>query len=176
MKTEEFKASVLLEYRRLKKIAEAAMAQVTEADFVARLQSSDNSIAIVVKHIGGNMKSRWRDFLTTDGEKSDRNRDAEFEVAVSNKRQDIMACWDEGWKTLFDTLESLTHDDFVKTVHIRREPHTVIQAIQRNLTHTAYHVGQIVLLAKHLAGDGWQHLSVPLGGSARHRRPYLIDE
>ncbi len=152
------------------------MAQVTDADFVAHLDSSGNSIAIVVKHLGGNMKSRWRDFLTTDGEKSDRNRDTEFEVADSNKRQVIMNRWDEGWKTLFDTLESLTHNDFVKTIYIRREPHTVLQAIQRNLTHTAYHVGQIVLLAKRFAGGGWQELSVPLGGSAQYREPYLNDE
>ena len=176
MKTEEFIESVLLEYRRHKKLAEAALAQVTDADFVAYLHSSDNSIAVIVKHLGGNMKSRWRDFLTSDGEKPDRKRDAEFEVAVSNQRQNIMNCWEEGWKILFDTLEGLTHDDFVKSIHIRREPHTVIQAIQRNLTHTAYHVGQIVLLAKHFAGDRWQHLSVPLGGSAQYRKPYLNDK
>jgi hypothetical protein len=121
-----------------------------------------------VKHIGGNLRSRWTDFLTTDGEKPDRNRDGEFELAAGQTRAHVMAWWHGGWDALFGTLEALTPDDLLKRVTIRGEPHTVLQAINRSLAHAAYHVGQIVFLAKHLRSADWKTLSIPRkrGGSS----------
>jgi hypothetical protein len=136
------------------------MAQVTDEQLAAVLDGEMNSIAIVVKHMAGNMRSRWTDFLTSDGEKPDRNRDAEFEDPPAG-RETLLRVWEEGWQCVFRAVEPLTDDDLKRTVTIRGEPHSVMQAINRQIAHYAYHVGQIVLLAKHFRHDGWQSLSVP---------------
>jgi uncharacterized damage-inducible protein DinB len=146
-------------FRTYKSLADRSLAQVTDADFDKITNDGSNSISIVVKHVGGNLKSRWTDFLTSDGEKPWRNRDGEFEG--SNERASVMQLWDEGWAALFDTLSKLSDSDFPRTVMIRNEPHSVLQAITRAVTHTAYHVGQIALLAKHFQGTNFQTLTIP---------------
>jgi len=151
--------------RSYKKLGEQAMAQVPDAALTTVLDAESNSIAIIVKHLAGNMRSRWTDFLTTDGEKPDRNRDAEFEAAPQT-RAETQAVWEGGWKHVFDALVPLTDDDLTRTVQIRNEAHSVMQAINRQLAHYAYHVGQIVYLARHFAGDRWVSLSIPRGKSA----------
>jgi hypothetical protein len=153
------------ELRKYKKFADKAVAQVTDQDFFRQLDPESNSIALVMKHISGNMRSRWTDFLTTDGEKPDRDRDSEFEKSGSDSRESVVARWEAGWRTLFEALAPLTSDDLQRTVTIRGESHTVVQAINRQLTHYASHIGQIVFLAKHLAGGRWQTLSIPRGKS-----------
>ena len=155
----------LAEFRKYKAFADKAFAQVTDENWFRRLDPETNSVGIIAKHISGNMRSRWTDFLTTDGEKPDRNRDTEFEQLAADTRESVMARWDEGWRLLFAAVEPLTDDDLQKTVTIRGEPHTVLQAIDRQLTHYASHIGQIVFLAKHLAGPRWQTLSIPRGKS-----------
>lgn len=155
---------VVARWRSLKDLADRALAQVRDEDLTVALDPESNSLAAVVLHVGGNLRSRWTDFLTTDGEKPGRDRDSEFEPGNAS-RQDLLARWEDGWGRLFATLASLTEEDLTRTVTIRAEPHGVIQAIERSLTHTAYHVGQIVFLAKHLAGGGWTTLSVPRGGT-----------
>ena len=137
------------------------MAQVADPQFFALLDPDANSIALIVKHVSGNMRSRWTDFLTTDGEKPDRDRDSEFERDTADTRQAIMARWDAGWELLFATIMSLAPGDLGRSVTIRGEPHTVVQAINRQLSHYSAHVGQIVLLAKHYAGPSWKTLSIP---------------
>ena len=148
-----------------KKLAERAMEQCGDAQLFKSLDAESNSIAIVVKHMAGNMRSRWRDFLTTDGEKPDRNRDSEFE-APANSRTELMDQWNAGWKWLFDALEPLTDADLTKTVYIRGEAHSMMQAINRQIAHYSYHVGQIVFLAKHMSSDSWKSLTGPRKGSA----------
>lgn len=150
------------EYRSL---AERALAQVSDDDFARAIDAESNSLALVVKHVAGNLRSRWTDFLTTDGEKPDRRRDTEFEAAEADTREALSARWDAGWSALFGALDGLAEDDLLKTVLIRAEPHTVVQAIDRSLTHVAYHSGQIVFLAKHLVSSDWKTLSVPRGGT-----------
>jgi hypothetical protein len=156
-------------FRYSKKLAERAMEQVTDEQLFAALDDEMNSIAIVVKHMAGNMRSRWTDFLTTDGEKPDRNRDAEF-VEPPATREALLRTWEDGWASVFAALEPLGDADLGRTVTIRGEPHSVMQAINRQLGHYAYHVGQIVMLAKHLAHDRWQSLSVPRNRSAEFNR------
>lgn len=151
----------LFQLRKLKAQADKAMAQIDDAQFFSTLDPDANSIALIVKHVTGNMRSRWTDFLTTDGEKPDRNRDTEFEREAGDTRASLMARWDAGWDLLFQTLISLQPSDIDRTVTIRGEPHTVLQAINRQVSHYSVHVGQIVLLAKHYAGPGWQTLSIP---------------
>jgi len=153
----------LLRYYKL--LGEQAMAQASDADLTATLDPESNSIAIIVKHLAGNMVSRWTDFLTTDGEKPTRHRDGEFE-APPQTRADLMALWDAGWKVCFDSLASLTEADLSRTIRIRGEAHSVLQAIHRKVAHDAYHIGQIVFLAKHLASNRWTSLTVPRGKSA----------
>ena len=157
---------VVEQFRQLKGLADRAMAQVRDEDLFAALDPESNSLAILIQHMAGNMRSRWTDFLTSDGEKPDRNRDSEFEVAEGTSRADLQARWEEGWRCLFQTLTALSEEDLTLTVLIRAEPHSVIKAINRQLTHYGYHVGQIVFLAKHFASAHWQTLSVPRGGSA----------
>ena len=164
--TETYHDLTLRELRRLKGLADKAMAQVDDAAFFATLGRDENSLAIVVKHVAGNQRSRFRDFLTTDGEKPDRNRDAEFEVGGTDSRESLLAAWEHGWRILFDAVEPLGADDMGRTVTVRGEPMTVLQAVTRQLTHYAYHVGQIVMLARHHAGDRWTSLSIPRGRSA----------
>jgi hypothetical protein len=153
------------EFRKYKKYADRAVAQVSDDDFFRQIDRESNSIALIVKHISGNQHSRWRDFLTSDGEKPDRDRDTEFEKFDSDTKERLLARWEEGWRLLFEALTPLTGEDLDRTVSIRGEAHTVLQAIQRQLTHYASHVGQIVFLAKHLAGERWKTLSIPRGKS-----------
>jgi hypothetical protein len=152
-------------FRKYKTMADKALARVTEAQFFAVLDAESNSLALVVKHMAGNLLSRWTDLLTTDGEKPDRDRDAEFEIAPADTRAALMERWEAGWSAAFGSLDGLTPADLDRTIHIRGEPHSLVQAINRQLTHAAYHVGQIVFLAKHLQSDGWQSLSIPRGQS-----------
>jgi len=154
-------------FQYYKKLGERAMAQCSDESLFAVIDAESNSIAIIVKHMAGNMRSRWMDFLTTDGEKPDRNRDTEFEEPPKT-RAALMELWERGWKYVFDALEPLTDADLTRTVTIRTEPHSVMQAINRQVAHYAHHVGQIVFLAKHLTAKvtgKWDSLSVPRGQS-----------
>lgn len=158
---------VRLEYRKLKEQAEKSLAQVDDASFFSTLDKDANSLAVIVKHVGDNLRSRWTDFFDSDGEKPDRRRDEEFEIAPGETRDSIRERWDLGWSRLFGTLEAMTPADLARTVLIRAEPHSVPRALFRSLTHTAGHVGQIVLLAKHAQGPAWATLSIPRGESER---------
>ena len=153
-------------FRDQKKLAERAFAQITDADFFAALDQESNSVAVNIKHMAGNMLSRWTDFLTTDGEKPNRDRDMEFVILPDAGRADLLAYWDRGWQCVFDAIEFLGPDDLLRTVLIRGQEHTVLQAINRQITHYAYHTGQIVYLAKHFKAGDWQTLSVPRNRSA----------
>ena len=146
--------------RFYKRLGDRAMAQASDEALFNTLDSESNSIAIIVKHLAGNMRSRWTDFLTSDGEKPDRHRDTEFETPPQT-RSALVEVWEAGWKICFDALDPLTDEDLSRTITIRTEPHSVMQAINRQVGHYAHHVGQIVFLAKHFAGDKWQTLSVP---------------
>lgn len=152
-------------FRGYKKMAEKAIAQVSDEEFFRAIDAEANSIAVIVKHIAGNQHSRWTDFLISDGEKTNRNRDTEFEM-IGDTRESLMQFWETGWQTLFDAVEPLTAEDFGKLVMIRGEPHTIVEAINRQLTHYAYHIGQIVLLAKHFRSTDWKTLSIPRNQSA----------
>jgi Protein of unknown function (DUF1572) len=156
-------------FHQSKKLADRAMEQVTSEQLFTPLDPETNSIAVIVKHLSGNMRSRWTDFLTTDGEKPDRNRDGEF-VDPPQTRQALLETWEDGWSRLFTALESLSEADLVRTVTIRGEPHSVVQAINRQVAHYSLHVGQIVLLARHFAGHRWKSLSVPRNQSAEFNR------
>ena len=159
-------------FHQYKLLAERAIEQVTDDQLVAALDSEANSIAVLVKHMAGNMRSRWTDFLTTDGEKPDRNRDAEFEHPPCT-RAELMAMWEEGWRCVFTALEGLSEEDLERKVTIRGEAHSAMQAINRQVAHYSYHCGQIVLLAKHFRKDEWQSLSVPRGRSAEFNHRVL---
>jgi uncharacterized protein DUF1572 len=148
-----------------KRMGEAAMAQLKEEDFFVTLDPESNSVAILVKHLAGNMRSRFTDFLTSDGEKPDRLRDQEFELSSSTTRAEVMKWWEEGWARVFTAIDSLKPEDVMRTVTIRGEPHTVLQAINRQIAHYAQHIGQIVFLAKHLRSGEWKTLSIPRGKS-----------
>jgi hypothetical protein len=152
--------------RAYKKLAKKAIAQLKDEEFFVTLDEESNSVAIIMKHMAGNMFSRWTDFLTTDGEKPDRNRDLEFLIDAQTTKDDVIAYWERGWARVFETLESLRPEDFEKTVTIRGEEHTIVEAINRQLMHYAYHVGQIVFLAKHFRSAQWQSLSIPRNRSA----------
>jgi hypothetical protein len=152
-------------FRQYKKMGEAAMAQVGDEQLFAPLDSESNSIALIVKHMAGNMRSRWTDFLTTDGEKPDRNRDSEFEEPPST-REALIEMWEHGWACVFAALEPLTDADLGRTVYIRGTAHSVMQVINRQMTHYAGHCGQIVLLARHYCQDQWKSLSIPKKRSA----------
>ena len=153
------------EYHRLKRLAERALAQVSDADFFRSLGPESNSPAILVKHMAGNMRSRWRDFLTTDGEKPDRNRDTEFVIGDEDTREALMERWQDAWALTLGELDDLTDAHLSTSVTIRGEPFTVSRAIARQFSHYAYHVGQIVQLAMHYAGDDWKTLSISRGES-----------
>lgn len=162
---ENYLSDAIGSFRNYKKLAERAIEQVSDEEFLTAIDDEANSIAVVVKHIAGNLRSRWSDFLTSDGEKPDRNRDAEFEL-IDDTRESLMQFWDDGWQVLFGALEPLSPEDFSKTITIRGEPHSVVEAINRQLTHYSYHIGQIVLLAKHFRSSEWKTLSVPKNRSA----------
>lgn len=162
-------------FRQYKKLAEKAMQQVTDEELQAVLDPEMNSIAQTVKHMAGNMRSRWTDFLTTDGEKPDRNRDSEF-VEPPASREALMTIWEDAWKRVSEALQRLSDADLARTVHIRGEAHSVMQAINRQIAHYAYHCGQIVLLAKHFRHQNWQSLSVPRGQSVSFNHRVAVGE
>jgi Protein of unknown function (DUF1572) len=162
-------------FRFYKKMAEGAMEQVTDEQLFATLDDEMNSIAIIVKHMTGNMRSRWTDFMTSDGEKPDRNRDTEF-VDPPATREQLLKRWNEGWDSVFHALDPLTDSDLERKVEIRGEPHSVMQAINRQIAHYAYHCGQIVFLAKHFKASEWKSLSVPRNKSAEFNRKVLTGE
>lgn len=151
-------------FENMKKLADKAFAQTEDAHFYLTLDEESNSLELLIKHMHGNMLSRWTDFLTTDGEKETRQRDDEFESSQYT-RDELISLWEEGWKVLFDTLHTLTPDDVLRIVQIRGEGHSVLQAIQRQVSHYGYHVGQIVLLSKHWANSHWETLSIARGQS-----------
>ena len=158
-----------------KKLGDDAMAQIDDEKLFFQENEDANSIAIIVQHLAGNMLSRWTDFLTTDGEKEWRNRDAEFETNITNK-QDLLAYWNRGWQCLFTALEPLTSSDLDKIIYIRNEGHTVLEAINRQLAHYPYHVGQLVFLAKLLAADKWKSLSIPKNKSQEYNQEKFSKE
>jgi hypothetical protein len=161
---EHYLANALDVLRGLKKLADRAVAQVGDEEFFRTLDPESNSLALIMKHMAGNMRSRWTDFLTTDGEKPDRRRDSEFVVEGEDRRA-IQERWESGWRTVFDTLAALDGEDLMRTVTIRGEPHTVVGAINRQLSHYGQHTGQIVFLSKHLKSSDWKTLSIPRGQS-----------
>ncbi len=164
----QFLENARFEKRRLKQLAEKAVAQVENDSLLHHaLDAESNSIAVLMQHLGGNLLSRWTRFLETDGEKPDRHRDLEFESSPVRTRRELLEIWDRGWSRCLSTLDSLTPNDLAKTVRIRGEEHSVPEAIQRQIVHTAYHVGQIVFLAKHLASARWTTLSIPRGESQK---------
>jgi hypothetical protein len=153
-------------FREYKQLAERALAQISDEEFFRTLDEDSNSIAINMKHLAGNMISRWTDFLTTDGEKPERRRDLEFVMLPETSKEDMLAYWERGWQCVFDAVEPLKPEDLMRTIRVRGQDHTVVQAINRQLAHYAYHVGQIVFLAKHFKSSEWQSLSVPKNRSA----------
>jgi hypothetical protein len=170
MSDDAFLTDAIHEFERHQQLADRAIAQLGTERFFTALAGGDNSVAVIVKHVSGNLRSRWTDFLTTDGEKPDRHRDAEFDLRPDDSRERLLADWTAGWAILFATLRGLHGVDLGQSVRIRGEPLTARQAITRQLTHYAYHVGQIVYLAKHLVGDEWQSLSIPRGRSSEFNR------
>ena len=162
-------SEALRQLRGHKRMAEAAIAQLDEQQFFASLDAGGNSASVLAKHIAGNQRSRFTDFLTADGEKPDRHRDREFEMDANASRAEVMAAWEQGWTLLFATVESLHPEDVMRTVTIRSEPHTVLQALNRALAHYAQHIGQIVFLAKHLRGREWKTLSIARGESEKFK-------
>ncbi len=163
--TTSYLADSLSVFRYYKRLAEAAMAQVTDEQLFVVLDPEMNSIALIVKHLAGNMRSRWTDFLSSDGEKPDRNRDAEFAEPPAS-REEVMALWESGWNCVFSALDPLSPEDMTRTVFIRGEAHSVMQAVNRQIAHYAYHCGQIVFLAKHFQYSQWKSPTVPRGKSA----------
>jgi len=163
-------AVTVTEFRRMKAHAEKALGQVRDEEFFAKLDDEANSLAVIVKHMAGNMRSRWTDFFTTDGEKPDRNRDDEFVMGEDVTRAEVMARWEEGWRLVFAAIEPLAPADLDRAVFIRGERHSVVQALTRQITHYSEHIGQIVLLAKHFRSRDWTSLSIPRGRSAEFSR------
>jgi hypothetical protein len=166
-----FIEDTVLTFRRQKELAERALSQVEDRDFFRTMDAESNSIAIIVQHVGGNLKSRWTDFLTADGEKPDRNRDGEFMLGDETNRAAIMAIWESGWAALFQSLSSLAPGDLLATVRVRGESLTAVAAMHRSLAHIAQHVGQVVLLAKHFRSADWKTLSIPRGQSESWHPP-----
>lgn len=173
--TTSYIEDALAVFHQYKQLGERAMQQVNDEQLFALLDDESNSIAIIVKHMTGNMRSRWTDFLTTDGEKPTRNRDSEF-VDPPATREALLRDWEEGWGLVFRAIEPLTDSDLTRTITIRGEAHSVMQAINRQLAHYPQHVGQIVLLAKHYAGERWQSLSVPRNKSAEFNHKVAAGE
>jgi len=159
-------------FTSVKSLGEKTISQLSEDDIHWRFNEASNSVAVIVKHVSGNMVSRWSDFLTTDGEKSNRNREQEFEDNISSK-QELMTIWEKGWNALFEALNELNDQDLLKTIYIRGERHTVLDAIERQMAHYAYHVGQIVFIGKQLKGDAWESLSIPKGNSEQYLQQML---
>ena len=162
--TEHYLEDAVKVFRGQKKLADGAAVQLSDEEFFRAIDAESNSVALIMKHMAGNMRSRWTDFLTSDGEKPDRHRDSEF-AAEGEDRAAVLERWEAGWQTLFDTLASLKGVDLMRTVTIRGEPHTVVSAVNRQLSHYGQHTGQIVFLAKHLRSSAWKTLSIPRGES-----------
>jgi len=159
-----------------KRMGEGAMNQLRDEDFFVTLDPEANSVAVLVKHLAGNMRSRFTDFLTSDGEKPDRFRDREFELSPATTRGEVMSWWEEGWTCVFAAIDPLIPEDVMRVVTIRGEPHTVLQAINRQIAHYAQHIGQIVLLAKHLRSSEWKTLSIPRGKSEEFNQKKAMPE
>jgi hypothetical protein len=157
---ENYLRDAIESFRNYKKLADKSIEQVSDEEFFKQIDEESNSIAVIIKHISGNQISRWTDFLTTDGEKDFRNRDSEF-IVESDTRESLLAYWERGWKVLFAAIEPLIVEDFEKTITIRGQKHTICEAINRQLTHYSYHIGQIAFLAKHFRSKDWKTLSVP---------------
>jgi len=172
---QHYLTDALQTFRDYKTLAERAFAQISDEDFFKTIDPESNSIAVNMKHLAGNMLSRWTGFLTTDGEKPERNRDLEFVMLPKTTKDDMIAYWEQGWKCVFDAVEPLKPEDLMRTITIRGQDHTVIQAINRQVAHYAYHVGQIVYLAKHFKSSEWQSLSVPRNHSAEFNA-YLAEK
>jgi Protein of unknown function (DUF1572) len=169
---EDFRTAWLTDFKRTfrnyKALGDAALAKVPDEHLHTELDPQSNSVAVIVKHVGGNLRSRFRDFLTTDGEKPDRNRDGEFEMPEKASRETILRWWEDGWSTVLGAIDALTVEDLARTVTIRGESFAAAEALNRSATHTAYHVGQIVYLARHFAGAAWKSLTIPKGESAKY--------
>jgi len=161
----QYLEDALERFHQLKGLADRALTQMDDSRFFHCLDAGSNSMAVLVKHMAGNLRSRWTDFLTSDGEAPDRDRDSEFVTGEGDSRASLMGRWEVGWAALFEALQPLEPEDLERPVYIRQEPHSIAAAINRQLAHYGYHVGQIVLLAKHLSGDEWQTLSIPRGQS-----------
>jgi Protein of unknown function (DUF1572) len=168
----EYLADALRTFRSYKKLAEEALAQTSDEDLFRLIDPEANSIAVLIKHMAGNMRSRWTDFLTSDGEKPDRHRDREFEINAGTTRDEVMQWWERGWKCVFDAITPLGPEHLLQKVTIAGREHTVLQAISRQLLHYAGHVNQIVLLAKHFRGAEWRSLSIPKGRSESYAREF----
>ncbi len=166
---ENYLTDAIESFTNYQTLAENAIAQVSDEEFFRQIDEESNSIAVIVKHIAGNQLSRWSNFLTADGEKDNRNRDSEF-ISENDSRESLTANWERGWCCLFDALEPLTNEDFSKTITIRGQKHTICEAINRQLTHYAYHIGQIAFLAKHFRSSDWKTLSVPKNKSGEFNR------
>jgi hypothetical protein len=166
---EHYLDNAVEEFRGLKGLADRAAAQVTDEEFFRTIDAESNSIALIMKHMAGNMRSRWTDFLTADGEKPDRRRDSEFVVEGEDRRA-VFERWEAGWRLVFDTLASLKGENLMRVVTIRREPHTIVEAVNRQIAHYGQHTGQIVFLAKHLKSSDWKTLSIPRGQSDAFNR------
>ncbi|MGH9499691.1 MAG: DUF1572 family protein [Terriglobales bacterium] len=163
------------QFRGHKRLGEGALAQLKDDELFVTLDPESNSAAVIVKHMAGNMRSRFTDLLTTDGEKPDRHRDQEFELSSDTSRVEVMRWWESGWACVFSAVEALRPEDLMRIVTIRGQPHTVLQALNRQLAHYAYHVGQIVFFAKHLRSRAWQSLSIPRGQSEEFNRKPAAD-
>ncbi len=157
------------QFRGHKRMGEGAMSQLRDEDFFAALDPESNSVAVLVKHLAGNMRSRFTDFLTSDGEKPDRFRDREFELGSATTRADVMNWWEQGWTTVFHAVDALHPEDVMRIVTIRSEEHTVLQALNRQIAHYAAHIGQIIFLSKHLRSTEWKTLSIPRGKSEEYK-------
>jgi hypothetical protein len=167
----EFMSAIINSFEANKRLADRAVEQVPDDKLHVALDENTNSIAVIMKHVAGNLLSRWTDFLTTDGEKPERNRDTEF-VDAFRSREELLEFWQRGWDCLLNSLKSLKQDDLRKTVFIRGEPHSVPLAIERSLGHTCYHIGQIVQIARFHAGESWQTLTIPRGGSEQFNKEH----
>jgi hypothetical protein len=167
---ENYLQDALRSFQNYKKLAEKSFAQISEEEFFLALDEESNSIATIVKHIAGNLRSRWTDFFTSDGEKPDRSRDSEFVAFERETRDSLLEFWETGWRAALSTIGSLQPADLGKIVKIRGENHTVVEAVNRSIAHTAYHVGQIVFLAKHFRSAEWQTLSIPRNKSGEYNR------
>jgi hypothetical protein len=168
----EYLGCVIANFKSIKDLGEKTISQLDIEELHRSPTSESNSIAIIIKHLSGNMISRWTDFLTTDGEKPNRNRDNEFEGGYPTKK-DLLQAWENGWETLFTTLHSLTENDLLKTIYIRGEAHSVVKAIQRQVSHYSYHIGQIVYIGKQIKNKDWSSLSVPKGKSLEYLKDML---